>query len=82
MRWPHTPPVKTSYYPAGNKLSQVLSSIERVFEKAVEIIREGRGQHFDPDMVEAFMAVDAEFNDIAERFGDGEEYVRAKDKII
>ena len=47
-------------------------------EKAVEIIREGRGQHFDPDMVDAFMEIEGEFNAIAERFSDSEEDVRAK----
>jgi putative two-component system response regulator len=47
-------------------------------EKAVEIIREGRGQHFDPDMVDAFMEIEAEFKDIAARFADSEADVKTK----
>ena len=39
-------------------------------EKAMEIIREGRGKHFDPDVVNAMDAVEAEFKDIAREFGD------------
>ena len=40
-------------------------------EKAVEIITEGKGKHFDPDMVDAFLACAEEFREIASRFGDG-----------
>ncbi|MEO5342238.1 MAG: two-component system response regulator [Gammaproteobacteria bacterium SHHR-1] len=39
-------------------------------EQAREIIIEGKGSHFDPDVVEAFVAVEPEFLGIAERFGD------------
>jgi putative two-component system response regulator len=38
--------------------------------KAVQIIRDGRGKHFDPDMVDAFMAITDEFSEIAHRFAD------------
>jgi putative two-component system response regulator len=38
--------------------------------KAVEIIKEGRGKHFDPDMVDAFLAIAEEFRAIAERYAD------------
>ncbi|WP_462386866.1 response regulator [Acidovorax sp. Q11] len=41
-------------------------------EKAVEIIRDGRGSHFDPDMVDAFLVLSEEFRRIAQRFADGE----------
>ncbi|MBW8463026.1 two-component system response regulator [Acidovorax sp.] len=41
-------------------------------EQAVEIIRDGRGSHFDPDMVDAFLALSEEFRRIAQRFADGE----------
>jgi len=34
-------------------------------KKAVEIISEGRGVHFDPDMVEAFLELEDEFRKIA-----------------
>src|SRR5262249_41474207 len=38
--------------------------------KAVEIIREGRGKHFDPDMTDAFLSIAEEFHAIAERYAD------------
>ena len=37
---------------------------------AVGIILEGRGRHFDPDLVDAFMACQDEFQSIAARFVD------------
>jgi putative two-component system response regulator len=42
-------------------------------EKAVAIILEGRGQHFDPDMVDAFLQIQDEFKAIAERHADSDE---------
>lgn len=39
-------------------------------EKAASIIQEGRGSHFDPDIVDAFMEIRAEFEKIANEFGD------------
>ena len=39
-------------------------------EKAVEIIIQGKGTHFDPDMVDAFMDITDEFNQIAKRYED------------
>ena len=47
-------------------------------EKAVGIIREGRGSHFDPEMVDAFLAIEADFHAIAEQYADSEEDVAAK----
>jgi putative two-component system response regulator len=47
-------------------------------DKAVAIIREGRGQHFDPAIVDAFLEIEQEFHDIAERYADSEEDVKAK----
>jgi putative two-component system response regulator len=41
--------------------------------KAVEIIKDGRGKHFDPDMVDAFLAIAEEFRAIAERYADTDE---------
>ena len=41
-------------------------------EQAVQIIVEGRGKHFDPDVVDAFLALAAEFNTVALRFADTE----------
>lgn len=40
--------------------------------RALEIIREGRGAHFDPDVVDAFLAIADEFDDIARRYADTE----------
>jgi response regulator RpfG family c-di-GMP phosphodiesterase len=39
-------------------------------DKAMGIIREGRGSHFDPDIVDALNAVESEFQAIAAQFGD------------
>ncbi len=41
--------------------------------KAVAIIREGRGIHFDPAMVDAFLALQEEFRKVALQFADYEE---------
>ncbi|HKA44413.1 MAG TPA: two-component system response regulator [Burkholderiales bacterium] len=41
-------------------------------EKAVQIIREGRGQHFDPDIVDTFLEIADEFRTIAAAFQDAE----------
>jgi len=41
--------------------------------KAVSIILEGKGRHFDPDMVDAFSAVETEFRKIALEFADYDE---------
>ena len=37
-------------------------------DKSAAIIVEGRGQHFDPDVVDAFLAVQQQFQDISARF--------------
>ena len=47
-------------------------------EKAVDIIREGRGSHFDPDLVDAFLAVQEEFRAIAARYADSDAELHAK----
>ncbi|MBI3927295.1 MAG: two-component system response regulator [Armatimonadetes bacterium] len=39
-------------------------------EKAVSIILEGRGQHFDPELVDVFVEVQEEFRTISARFQD------------
>lgn len=38
--------------------------------EATAIINEGRGKHFDPDVVDAFVAINAAFAEIARRFAD------------
>ena len=37
---------------------------------AVKAIDQARGEHFDPDVIDAFLAVQDEFRIIAERYGD------------
>jgi putative two-component system response regulator len=40
-------------------------------EKSLAIIREGRGSHFDPDVVDAFFAIQDEILTIKKQYGDG-----------
>ncbi|MDH5678434.1 MAG: HD domain-containing protein, partial [Nitrospinota bacterium] len=40
-------------------------------EKARDIIAQGRGTHFDPDLVDTFIAIEQEIVDIAKRYADG-----------
>lgn len=42
----------------------------RTHEEAVREMSENRGTHFDPDVVDAFLAVHAQFREIAARFDD------------
>ena len=54
-------------------------------EAAVAIITEGRGKHFDPDMVDAFLQLQADFIDIAKRYADSDhdmEQKRAKVELF
>lgn len=39
-------------------------------EQAVQIIRESRGSHFDPDVVDGFLACADDFRAIAMRYAD------------
>jgi len=43
----------------------------------MQIIREGRALHFDPDVCDAFLEIADEFRMIAERFADGEAHAEA-----
>jgi putative two-component system response regulator len=47
-------------------------------DKARAILVEGRGKHFDPDVVDAFLALEDEFQAIAERFADSDEELKEK----
>ncbi len=40
--------------------------------KAVDIMREGRGSHFDPDILDAFLSMLDEFQRIAQKFADSD----------
>lgn len=46
--------------------------------QACDIIRDGRGKHFDPDVVDAFFELDEEFQAIAKRFADSAEDLQNK----
>jgi putative two-component system response regulator len=46
--------------------------------QAVQIIVDGRGTHFDPDVIDAFVAIDREFREIADRFADSDEDLQQK----
>ena len=45
---------------------------------AVEIITDGRGKHFDPDIVDAFLMLQDEFQAIALRFADSDSDIETK----
>ena len=47
-------------------------------EKALQIIIEGRGSHFDPDMVDAFLELQDDFKAIAEKYADSDEDLAKK----
>lgn len=47
---------------------------------AVSIITEGRGTHFDPDMVDAFLANSELFFNIAQKYADSEEDLKPSSK--
>ena len=45
-------------------------------EKAIGIMSEGRGSHFDPTMLDAFMTISDSCREVAERYADTEDDVR------
>ena len=51
-------------------------------EKAVSIIAEGRGTHFDPDMVDAFLAIQDQFRAIALRYADSDADLNQKAEYL
>ena len=51
-------------------------------EEAVAIIAAGRGQHFDPDMVDAFLALQDEFIAIAKRYADSDQDMARKRETL
>jgi putative two-component system response regulator len=52
------------------------------YPEARDIIASGQGSHFDPDMVDAFIANFAEFSAIAERYGDAGGTATASDRPV
>jgi putative two-component system response regulator len=51
-------------------------------EKAVTIISEGRGSHFDPDIVDTFLLLQDEFKAIAARYGDSDHEMEKKKQYL
>ena len=51
-------------------------------EEAVAIIVREKGCHFDPDVVEAFLAHEKEFNEIRREMQDNQEKPREKRRIF
>jgi putative two-component system response regulator len=51
-------------------------------EKAVGIITEGRGSHFDADIVDAFLALTGEFQAVALRYADSDEDLHNKAEAL
>lgn len=47
-------------------------------DRAVQVIFQGRGAHFDPDMVDAFIEIQDEFAAIAARFADDDSLLQQK----
>jgi putative two-component system response regulator len=47
-------------------------------EQAAAILRQGRGSHFDPDVADAFCAIEEEFRAIAARYRDSDEDLARK----
>ena len=50
--------------------------------QAVEIIRQGRGSHFDPEVVDAFLEIQDQFQAIAARFMDSDADLRQKAETL
>ncbi|MFA6188093.1 MAG: two-component system response regulator [Sulfuricurvum sp.] len=51
-------------------------------EIAVKIIVEGKGKHFDPDIVDTFLSLQDEFQSIASRFSDSDADIKAKEQQL
>jgi putative two-component system response regulator len=51
-------------------------------EKAIAIIAEGKGSHFDPDMVDTFLTIQDEIRAIAARYADTDTDMEAKRRQI
>ena len=51
-------------------------------ETAVELIRQGSGEHFDPDVVDAMLAIEEQFKNIAMRYQPGPDAPVARSPIL
>ncbi|MFM9998198.1 MAG: HD domain-containing phosphohydrolase [Burkholderiaceae bacterium] len=59
-------------------ISRRVYKVAMPHERAVDIISQGRGEHFDPAMVDAFMDIAEEFRAIAARFTDSDDDLQKK----
>ncbi|MBA4395394.1 MAG: two-component system response regulator, partial [Desulfobacca sp.] len=51
-------------------------------EKAVQIIKEGWGTHFDPDVVDGFLEIADEFRIVADHFKDSDKDIEEKAEYL
>jgi putative two-component system response regulator len=51
-------------------ISERVYKLAFTHETAIELIRQGRGEHFDPDIVDALLAIEEHFRAIAAEFSD------------
>lgn len=51
-------------------------------EAALDVIADGSGRHFDPDIVAAFLEIHHEFREIAERFSDSDDEILQKEMEV
>lgn len=51
-------------------ISERVYKLAFTHETAIELIRQGRGEHFDPDIVDALLAIEDRFKAIVTEFGD------------
>jgi len=63
-------------------ISRRVYKSEMSHETAATIIRDGAGRHFDPDVVAAFIILEKEFEQIAERFVDSAAHVPGHDRFM
>lgn len=52
-------------------ISERVYKLAFTHETAIELIRQGRGEHFDPDIVDALLAIEDRFKAIAAEFAEG-----------
>jgi putative two-component system response regulator len=63
-------------------ISQRVYKLGMSHAEAVEIIVEGSGTHFDPDIIDGFLKVRDEFQKIAARYSDSDEEIKEKIQYI
>ncbi len=51
-------------------------------EKAVEIIKQEKGRHFDPKLVDVFLSCERQFNSIARRYADSDDEHKGRYNLV